>query len=381
MRKCLLIAVALLACGAASPEPRAAPKWPEDQVSILRFWAKSAPLDALPQPSTQALDIALATGNEDEVDKAATDLALRLARMHLLGCTSDQQRQGWHMPDVDDYYDLPSYLAFMLAKEDIDLFFSFLIPHHPDYAALRAAYAGETDPARRATLALNMERWRWLPIDLGENFLIVNAARYEVVYWKDGRKVGTWPVIVGKPKTPTPIFAAFVTGITFNPWWNVPKSIVAESVGTLVRRNPAEARRRGYVWSKGNYRQKPGPNNALGQMKLEMPNQFSVYLHDTPTKDLFQKDIRAFSHGCIRVGNAMGFAGALLGPTVSREKVDSIVAGLATQTIALPKSMPIYVTYFTADVGKDGSVAILPDIYGRDAPIKGGATPSRHCAA
>ena len=141
------------------------------------------------------------------------------------------------MPAIDEQYDLPSYLAFMLAREDIDLFFSLLIPHHPDYAALRAAYATETDPARRAKLALNMERWRWLPVDLGEKFLIVNAARFEVSYWKDGAKFGTWPVIVGKPKTPTPTFAAFVKGVTFNPWWNVPQSIVAESVGSpAVRR-------------------------------------------------------------------------------------------------------------------------------------------------
>jgi len=378
MRKCLLIAVALLTCGAAAPETAPVPKWPEDQVRILRRWALAAPLDALPQPSTDALDKALAGGNEEEVDKAATDLALRLARMHLLGCASEQARKRWHMPEVDDQYDLPSYLTFMLAREDIDLFFSLLIPHHPDYAALRAAYSAETDPARRAKLALNMERWRWLPVDLGGNFLIVNAARFEVNYWKDGRKFGTWPVIVGKPKTPTPTFAAFVKGVTFNPWWNVPQSIVAESVGALVRRNPAEARRRGYVWSKGSYRQKPGPNNALGQMKLDMPNQFSIYLHDTPSKDLFLKEVRAFSHGCIRVGDALGFASALLGSSLPQEKIDAIVAGRETQTYALPKAMPVYVTYFTADVGKDGRVAILPDIYNRDGS---GAAANKGCAA
>lgn len=378
MRNCLLIAVALLTSAAAAPESRAVPKWPEDQVRILRRWAMAAPLDALPQPSIRALDKALAGGRGEEIDKAATDLALRLARAHLLGCAPEQERKRWHMPEVDDYYDLPAYLAFMLGKEDIDLFFSLLIPHHPDYAALRAAYAAETNPARRATLALNMERWRWLPVDLGESFLIVNAARFEVTYWKDGSKFGTWPVIVGKPKTPTPTFAAFVKGVTFNPWWNIPKSIVVESVGALVRRNPAEARRSGYVWSNGNYRQKPGPSNALGQMKLEMPNQFSIYLHDTPSKDLFLKDVRAFSHGCIRVGDALGFASALLGNSVPREKIDAIVAGRETQTHALPKAMPVYVTYFTADVGRDGRVAILPDIYRRDR--SGAAAPTR-CAA
>lgn len=378
MRKTLLIAVALLTSAAAAPESGTVPQWPEEQVRILRRWAVAAPLDALPEPSTAALDKAVAGGNQAEIDKAATDLALRLARMHLLGCAPEQERKSWHMPEVDDYYDLPAYLAFMLGKEDIDLFFSLLIPHHPDYAALRAAYAAETDPVRRATLALNMERWRWLPVDLGETFLIVNAARFEVTYWKDGRKSGTWPVIVGKPKTPTPTFATFVKGVTFNPWWNVPKSIVAESVGSLVRRRPAEARRRGYVWGNGSYRQKPGPSNALGQMKLDMPNQFSIYMHDTPSKDLFLKEVRAFSHGCIRVGDAMGFAGALLGDSLPKEKIDTIIAGRVTQTHALPKPMPVYVTYFTADTGKDGRVAILPDIYRRDS---GGAASPKRCAA
>ena len=367
MRMRLLIAVALLTCAATTPELRTIPKWPDDQVKILRGWALAAPLDALPQPSTQALDKALADGSGEEIDKAATELALRLARMHLLGSAPEQVRKSWHMPDVDEYYDLRSYLAFMLGKEDIDLFFSLLIPHHPDYAALRAAFAAEADPARRTKLALNMERWRWLPIDMGESFLIVNAARYQVTYWKDGKISGTWPVIVGKPRTPTPTFATFVKGVTFNPWWNVPQSIVAESVGALVRRNPAEARRRGYVWSKGSYRQRPGPGNALGQMKLEMPNQFSIYLHDTPLKNLFLREARAFSHGCIRVGDALGFASALLDKSLPRGKIDTIVAGRDIQTYALPNAIPVYVTYFTADLDKDGHVAILPDVYHRDS--------------
>jgi len=377
MRISLLIAVVFLTTANAAPESVAVPKWPEEQVRALRRWAVAAPLDALPQPSTANLDKTVASQNQEEIDRAATELALRLARMHLLGSASVETRGTWHMPDVDEYYDLKSYLSFMLGKEDIDLFFSLLIPHHPDYSKLRAAYADEKDPARRATLALNMERWRWLPVDLGETFLIVNAARFEVTYWQDGNMFGTWPVIVGKAKTPTPTFATFVKGVTFNPWWTIPKSIVAESVGALVRRNPAEARRRGYVWGNGSYRQKPGPKNALGQMKLEMPNQFSIYLHDTPSKDLFLKDVRAFSHGCIRVGDALGFAHTLLRGSVTKDRIDAIVAGQETQTFALPKAIPVYVTYFTADVDKDGRVAILPDIYKRDAGA--GAAPIR-CA-
>ncbi len=377
MRKALLIAFAFVTLANSPPESAQVPNWPEEQVSSLRQWAAAVPLDALPPPSTESLDKALAAQDEKEINRAATELALRLARMHLLGAAPAAERRKWNMPDVDEYYDLKSYLAFMLGKEDIDLFFSLLIPHHPDYAALRAAYVAETDPARRATLALNMERWRWLPIDLGETFLIVNAARFELTYWQAGRKAGVWPVIVGKPKTPTPTFATFVTGVTFNPWWTVPKSIVSESVGALVRRNPAEARRRGYVWDRTGVRQKPGPGNALGQMKLEMPNQFSIYLHDTPTKELFLKDSRAFSHGCIRVGDAMGFAATVLGRAISRQQIDAIISGTDTQRFALPKPIPVYVTYFTADTGNDGRIIFHPDIYNRDSGTP--ALPTR-CA-
>jgi L,D-transpeptidase YcbB len=381
MKKCLLIAAVFLLGGADRLPAPLAPAWPIDQIQQLRLWAAAAPLDALPKPSTEALDAAMAEKNQNAIDKAATDLALRLARMHLLGCATAEKRRAWHMPDDDENYDLPSYLALMLANDDIDLFFSILIPRHPDYAALRAAYADEVDPERKKIIARNMERWRWLPIDMGERFLIVNAARFNVTYWSDGEKVGTWPVIVGKPKTPTPIFATVATGVTFNPWWDIPQSIVAESIGALVRRRPAEARRRGFVWSNGTYRQKPGPTNSLGQMKLVMPNAFNVYLHDTPAKDLFAKDVRAFSHGCIRVGDALGFAATLLGKAASGVTIDDIVSGQTTQTIQLPKPVMVYVTYFTADVGSGGRVEILRDIYRRDGPEGDNADLFEFCSA
>src|SRR3546814_10465439 len=113
------------------------------------------------------------------------------------------------------------------------------------------------------------------------------------------QRLGRWQVIVGKTKTPKPVFAAQVTGVTFNPWWEIPESIVAESVGKLVRTRPAEAARRGYVVQDGRYRQRPGPQNAFGRMKLLLPNQYSTYLHDNPTQSLFERDVRAFSHGCV----------------------------------------------------------------------------------
>ena len=163
--------------------------------------------------------------------------------------------------------------------------------------------------------------------------------------------------------------------MTLNPWWDIPASIVRESVGGLVRRNPAVARARGYVWSGGHYRQKPGPGNALGLMKLAMPNPYRVYMHDTPNKDLFGKDVRAFSHGCIRTAQALEFAAALLEDTITRQDFDAIAASGDTVTIDLEQSIPIYITYFTAAGDGNGGVVFYPDVYQRDAGVSAASNP------
>ena len=217
---------------------------------------------------------------------------------------------------------------------------------------------------RRATLAANLDRWRWMPRDLGARYLLVNAANYEATLWQDRRIVGRWSVVVGKTGTPTPVFQATVTGVTFNPWWEVPASIAKESVAGIVARRPAEAARRGYVLEGGRYRQRPGPSNALGQMKLVMPNRFSVYLHDTPSKSLFSQSVRAYSHGCIRVGDALGLATTLLNWT--RAETDAFVASGKTETVPLSTPVPVYITYFTAEPNENGDVRYFKDIYHRD---------------
>jgi murein L,D-transpeptidase YcbB/YkuD len=241
-------------------------------------------------------------------------------------------------------------------------------PTHPYYQALRDAYEQETDPGHRATLSANIRRWEEMPHRLGDRYLLVNAAAFRVTLWEDGNPVAHWRVIVGRTRTPTPIFHTTAQGVIFNPWWEVPASIVAESVGALVRNRPAEARRRGYVVQNGRYRQRPGPGNALGLVKLDMPNPYSVGMHDTPSRHLFEQDVRAFSHGCIRVGDALDFATTLLSsqPGWNRERVDSIVATGQTTNIPFAEPLPIYVGYFTAEPAEDGTIRYLPDIYGRD---------------
>ncbi len=360
-----LLALVLLLPG-ATEAPVSAPVWSVESIAKLRSWVAAAPDDAIPRPDSAALDRAIAAGSQAAVDNAASELALKLARMHLLGTATTAERTGWRIVDTDRSFDIESQLGVALAGGRVDDFFAGQRPQHPEYAALRDAYRAETDPVRRRTIARNMERWRWMPVSLGQDYLLVNAAAFEATRWRGDRRVGSWRVIVGKTASPTPVFSATITGVNFNPWWNVPANIVRESVGGLIRRSPATARARGYVWGGGSVRQKPGPGNALGQMKLVMPNPYSVYLHDTPNRDLFNKDVRAFSHGCVRVGDALGLAESLLVGTRTRTQIDALVASGNSVTVGLVRSVPVYIAYFTAGTRADGSFAVFPDVYGRD---------------
>lgn len=340
--------------------------WSEADVTILKRWVEAAPLDALPVISTRELDNAVAGGDAGKIDEAANALALKLARMHLLGAAGRSERSGWNIVDSDNEVVLEPMLEKAVEGDTLNTFFALLRPAHAEYSALRAAYAKAAVAADRRAIALNMERWRWMPRSLGEDYVLVNAAAFNASVWRAGSKIGTWRTIVGKKSTPTPVFKATIEGVIFNPWWEIPASIVRESVGSLVRRNPSLAKARGYVWSKGQYRQRPGPNNALGQMKLVMPNPYSVYMHDTPNKDLFGEEVRAFSHGCIRTDDAIGYAATLLEGVRTRQEIDEVVSSLETTRINLSKPVPVYITYFTAVSDGADSIRILPDIYGRD---------------
>ena len=149
----------------------------------------------------------------------------------------------------------------------------------------------------------------------------------------------------------------------------------------MVRNNPAAARRKGYVVQNGRYRQRPGPGNALGQMKLVMPNPYSVYLHDTPNKNLFSEPVRTFSHGCIRVGGAIDLDKTLLAGSVSEDRIDEILASRKTTRLSLAKPIPIYIAYFTAEGAEDGTIRYFPDIYKRDRLVLAREEARTDCAA
>jgi murein L,D-transpeptidase YcbB/YkuD len=194
-------------------------------------------------------------------------------------------------------------------------------------------------------------------------------------------------VQVGRPYRQTPIFRAEMTYLVVNPTWTVPPTIYRNDILPAVRRDPKYLASRNIDafdasgaavdpaavdWSGRHppYRlvQRPGPDNALGRIKFMFPNEHAVYLHDTPSRDLFERDSRAFSSGCIRVEDPFELAEQLLGVR-GRERVESIVASGRTQTVFLDKPMTVLLLYWTAEVDADGRISFFPDVYGRDPGV------------
>jgi len=374
--KCLCLAAlcALLVAAGPTSVPADTPHWGAHQLSTLLERMRAAPADGLFHiaDATEAVERAQASGDSARIDAAATQAANALLEAERHGCCGSARDAGWRIDNGLPTGDHSAELAAALdadegangAADGLNALFDGSAPQHPNFLALKQAYQEELDPARRATIVANMDRWRWMPRDLGPLYLLVNTAAFEATLWEQGRPTGRWAVIVGKTRSPTPVFSASVTGVVFNPWWEIPPSIVAESVGALVRKHPAEAARRGYVVQNGRYRQRPGPGNSLGRMKLIMPNPYNVYLHDTPLQELFQQDMRAHSHGCVRVRDALGLAATVL--RYDRAAVDEIVEAGKTVALPVPQPIPIYVAYFTAEPDDLGNLRFFPDVYGRD---------------
>jgi murein L,D-transpeptidase YcbB/YkuD len=367
-----LIALAMLPGTAAAQ----APTWTVETATQLLRAVEDAGADGL-DPRDYApgpLKAAIAAGDAEALQSAAGTSYRRLAHDLVQGHVGAEQRRAWHIPaPAAEPGAIDTHMARALADGRIRAFLETLLPRDPQYRALKAALAA-TPPADRArieTLRVNLERWRWLPRDLGARHLLVNVPGYTLTVVENGRLSAVHRVIVGKPRTPTPQFAATVSGAIVNPWWEIPQSIVAESVGALVRTRPAVATARGYRWStdEGGHlrvRQAPGDGNSLGRVKLVMPNPFSIFIHDTPAKALFARPVRAFSHGCIRTENPLDLAARLAGR--KRAELDAIVASGETTQIDVPR-LPVYVVYLTATADPDGKVSVLPDLYGRDDPV------------
>jgi L,D-transpeptidase YcbB len=261
-----------------------------------------------------------------------------------------------------------------------------------DDAVVGTAVAAEMNvplDARIRQIELNLERWRWLPRELGDRYILVNIPEMRLEVWEHGNVPLTMRVIVGKQQTPTPIFTEEMTHLVFSPYWNVPPDIannetrpsVMKDSGFLARMNMEVVDTAGNpvdpgsidLSSPGDYRfrQRPGTSNSLGLVKFMFPNRFNVYLHDTPADGLFARASRAFSHGCVRLEEPTKLAEYVLRdrPDWTQERIGEAMHGGEERTVKLNEPIPVYIGYWTARVSADGLVQFRKDLYGMDGRL------------
>jgi murein L,D-transpeptidase YcbB/YkuD len=308
--------------------------------------------------------------------------------------------------------DLAAQLTDAVATGSVRASLEALAPTHQQYKGLQAALAAERDhPSGHADqIRMNMERWRWAPHDLGERYILVNVPAYQMQVMEGDKPALAMRIIVGKPDWPTPLFSDKMTYVVFSPYWNIPANILKEEALPHLVKDPDWLRRNNMevVGTSGDIvdasavdwsdeqavsavrlRQAPGPENALGLVKFIFPNNFNVYLHDTPTDKLFFKDRRALSHGCIRVENPVGLAHYVMRdrPEWTPQRISTAMHEQEEQTVKLKDPIPVHIGYWTAWVGPDGkTVTYLDDPYGLDARQlqlmkQGSTTPLRPTTA
>jgi L,D-transpeptidase YcbB len=261
-----------------------------------------------------------------------------------------------------------------------------------DDGVVTAAVAAELNvpiDQRIRQIEMNLERWRWLPRDLGDQHIIVNIPEYRLEVWDRGQVPVSMRVVVGKQDTQTPIFSDEMTHVVFSPYWNVPPGIaqgetlpeILKDPGFLARANMEVLDTSGRpidpstidVADPASYRfrQRPGAQNSLGLVKFMFPNQFNVYLHDTPTDSLFARASRSFSHGCVRLENPLALAEYVLRDQQgwTREKIEGAMHAGEERTVKLKKAIPVYLGYWTARVSSDGVMQFRKDVYGIDGRL------------
>jgi L,D-transpeptidase YcbB len=227
-------------------------------------------------------------------------------------------------------------------------------------------------------IVANLERWRWMPHDLGNTYVIVNLPDYTLRVIREGKQVWMTKIVAGKPATPTPIMSAQMKSITVNPTWNVPDSIAANEYLPLLQQDPTILQRMGLRVSYNadgsiHLSQPPGEQNALGQIRFNFPNKFLVYQHDSNQKYLFANNKRADSHGCMRVQDPVKYAEVLLsivrpGEGYTQDRIRRMF-GAYEADIQFPSVIPVHLTYQTAFVDDQGKLEFREDIYGRDRTL------------
>jgi murein L,D-transpeptidase YcbB/YkuD len=366
------------------PAPLPAPLWTVPDVQALLTFIDGIGKEGLDPADydPKGLAAALSAGDPMALSQAATDRFDRVSSDLALGHVRGKNRIDWWIKDPDlDGGRQDQMLRWALQTHQVAETLEGLLPKHPQYAALKHALevtpAAEKDKINR--IRINMDRWRWLPQDLGERYIIVNVPAYTAALVENGETISRHHAVAGKISTPTPQLSAVATGVILNPWWEVPTSISHEVAG-----------KNGFVALKDDngkvirWRQPPGPSNALGQAKFVMPNSKAIYLHDTNAKSRFNSKVRAFSHGCIRTQDILKLATILLEepgdkpsdplaaePTQpwTAERVQKVLASGKTVEASFAEPLPVYIVYMSSAATVDGRVIDYQDVYKRDSSV------------
>lgn len=286
--------------------------------------------------------------------------------------------------------DLKGTIAQLAATPDLMVVFDRLLPSNPKFAQLaaelhylRTSGQGGDTAANISKVIVAMEEMRWLPQEFPERYVFINQPAYMAYYYENSTLTLSMKAVIGQQDHQTNFFDASIKTVEFNPDWGVPQSIIRNEMLPHLKRDPAYLDKEGYVvsvkgktmpsakvdWSQPleniGVVQPPGPDNALGQLKILFPNSHDIYMHDTPARGKFASQDRMFSHGCVRLENPKAMAAAVLKTSV--EFVDQQISDGAKKDMPVPEQVPVYVSYFTAWPTDDGVIHYFDDIYGRDA--------------
>ncbi|HZP11226.1 MAG TPA: L,D-transpeptidase family protein [Nevskiaceae bacterium] len=288
--------------------------------------------------------------------------------------------------------DVATLAAEAADGDDLDELTAKLEPKQPQYAQLKQALANEKDAERAEKLRLNLERWRWLPDDLGKTYVMANVPSFHLEVHDGDERPLQMRVIVGKPENRTPIFSDTMTEVVFSPYWNIPQSIEVKEMLPSLQKDSDFLKRKDIEvvrivngkaeqvdpekvdWDKAaesdiQLRQRPGADNALGFIKFVFPNRHNVYFHDTPNDNLFAKLTRDLSHGCVRLEKPVDLARFVLRDQSewTPERIEEAMHSGKEKHVALKEPVAVHIVYFTALPADNGGIAFFDDVYGYDA--------------
>ncbi|MFD1326883.1 L,D-transpeptidase family protein [Mycoplana ramosa] len=347
------------------------------------FQALAAELKALRAESEAADPVVIAAGTLLKPGESNPELANIVKGVVRHGSESLKTE---HATTIAAYRDTPEYTPELAALVEAFQKDQGLKPDGVvGQATIRRLTGGDNIADKIFKVQVAMEQARWLPAELGARYVFINQPAYMAYYHDKNDEQFSMRVVVGSKANQTYFFQDEIQTVEFNPYWGVPQSIIINEMLPKLRSDPSYLDRLGYEvevngrpvsstqidWSSTKgvaVRQPPGDDNALGDLKILFPNAHAIYMHDTPSKSYFKKDMRALSHGCVRLAEPRLMAAAVLGTTV--DDVAAQIKKGRNKAVSVPQKIPVYVSYFTAWPNKDGKVEFFDDIYGRDAYMR-----------